>query len=100
MSEIQFTPRIGPERYSPLGRPVAPAPESPGFADTLKTALSDVNQMQMDAGSALQRLAAGEDVDIHEVMISTAEAGIAFDLMMEIRNKLVEAYQEVQRMQV
>jgi flagellar hook-basal body complex protein FliE len=99
MSDIQF-PKIGPERYSPLGRPVAPSPATEGFADTLKTMMSDVNRMQNDAGSALQRLAAGEDVDIHEVMISNAEAGIAFDLMMEIRNKLVEAYQEIQRMQV
>lgn len=99
MSDIQF-PRIGPERYSPLGRPVAPSPAAEGFADTLKTVLSDVNAMQMDSGAALQRLAAGENVDIHEVMISSAEAGIAFDLMLEIRNKLVEAYQEIQRMQV
>ena len=99
MSDIQF-PRIGPERYSPLGRPVTPAPAQEGFAETLKTALGDVNELQMDSGTALQRLVAGENVDIHEVMISSAEAGIAFDLMMEIRNKLIEAYQEIQRMQV
>jgi flagellar hook-basal body complex protein FliE len=39
-------------------------------------------------------------VDLHEVMISSAEAGVAFDLMMEIRNKLLEAYQEIQRMSI
>ena len=74
--------------------------ENQGFADTLKTVLADVNNLQTGSGDALQRLVAGEDVDIHEVMISSAEAGIAFDLMMEIRNKLVDAYQEIQRMQV
>jgi flagellar hook-basal body complex protein FliE len=43
-------------------------------------------------------MVAGEPVDLHEVMISSEEAGIAFDLMMEIRNKLLDAYQEIQRM--
>jgi flagellar hook-basal body complex protein FliE len=100
MSEIRF-PEIGAGRYTPLGRPAAPSPtETEGFAESLKSALGDVNTLQNDAGNALQRLVAGENVDIHEVMISNAEAGIAFDLMMEIRNKLVEAYQELQRMQV
>lgn len=100
MSEIRF-PEIGFGRYGPLGRPLAPPPaETGGFAETLKSALADVNTLQNDSGDALQRLVAGENVDIHEVMISTAEAGIAFDLMMEIRNKLIDAYQELQRMQV
>jgi flagellar hook-basal body complex protein FliE len=45
-------------------------------------------------------LIAGEPIDLHEVMISAEEASVAFDLMMEIRNKLLEAYQEIQRMQI
>ena len=100
MSDIRI-PGIEIGRYSPLGRPAPPPPsEEGGFAETLKTALSDVNSMQTKSDDALQRLLAGENVDVHEVMISSAEAGIAFDLMVEIRNKLVEAYQELQRMQV
>jgi flagellar hook-basal body complex protein FliE len=100
MSDIRI-PEIGIGRYGPLGRPVTPAPaEQGGFAETLKTALSDVNAMETKSDDALQRLLAGDNVDVHEVMISSAEAGIAFDLMVEIRNKLVEAYQELQRMQV
>ncbi len=91
---------IGPIRYTPLGAPVAPPVEGPSFQDTLKTALGDVNEMQLSAGELQRRMVAGEPVDLHEVMISSAEAGVAFDLMMEIRNKLLEAYQEIQRMNV
>jgi len=43
---------------------------------------------------------AGETTDVHDVMIATEEAGLAFNLMVEIRNKLVESYQELMRMQV
>ena len=89
---------IGPVRYTPLGR-AAPAPAQE-FQEVLKTALRETNDLQLQAGEQINRLAAGEPVDLHEVMISAEEAGVAFDLMMEIRNKLVEAYQEIQRMHV
>ncbi len=99
MSEIRF-PEVGAGRYNPLGRPVAPAPQGPDFTESLKSALASVNDMQIQAGAPMQQLLSGENVDLHEVMISSAEAGIAFDLMMEIRNKLVDAYKEIQRMNV
>ena len=99
MSDIRF-PEIGAGRYNPLGRPVAPQPQGVDFGDALKSALGSVNDMQLDAGHEMQRLVSGENVDLHEVMISSAEAGVAFDLMMEIRNKLVDAYQEIQRMNI
>ncbi len=99
MNEIRFGD-VNPVRYTPLGRPAAAPTEGPDFGATLTEALSKVNEMQLGAGDSLKRLVAGEDVDLHEVMISSAEAGVAFDLMMEIRNKLVDAYQEIQRMQV
>jgi len=97
--EVQFGD-IGPVRYNPLGR-VAKAEESGAdFGATLKGALGEVNRLQLDAGEKTRALMAGEDIDLHEVMISAEEAGVAFDLMMEIRNKLIEAFQEVQRMHV
>jgi flagellar hook-basal body complex protein FliE len=97
--EVRFGD-VGPVRYTPLGRPAAEPEPGPDFGETLKGALSEVNRLQLDAGEKTRALVAGEDVDLHEVMISAQEAGVAFDLMMEIRNKLVEAYQEIQRMQV
>lgn len=100
MSEIRFPTDVGTVRYTPLGRPATPQMEGGGFGETLKAALSDVNDMQLESGAQIQRLLSGENVDLHEVMISSAEAGVAFNLMMEIRNKLVDAYQEIQRMNV
>lgn len=91
---------VGPARYTPLGRPFEAAEEGPSFKDTLQSALAQVNGAQLDAGQLVNRLTSGENVDLHDVMISTEEASIAFELLMEIRNKLLEAYQEIQRMQV
>jgi flagellar hook-basal body complex protein FliE len=99
MNEIRFGD-VGPVRYTPLGKPFEAKPEGPSFADTLKSACSEVNNLQLDGSKQLERLVSGEDVDLHQVMISSEEASVAFDLMMEIRNKLLEAYQEIQRMNV
>ncbi len=90
---------LGPSRYTSLGRPLETAP-TPEFKDTLQEALSSVNGAQLDASGLVNRIVAGEEVDLHEVMISAEEASVAFELLMEIRNKLLEAYQEIQRMQV
>ena len=91
---------VGPVRYTPLGRPEALPPPENDFRETLTNALREVNELQLQAGDNTNRLSAGENVDLHEVMVASAEAGVAFELMMEIRNKLLEAYQEIQRMQV
>ncbi len=91
---------LGAARYTPLGRPLEGAGEVSSFKDTLESALADVNGAQLDAGALVNRLTSGENVDLHDVMISAEEASVAFELLMEIRNKLLEAYQEIQRMQV
>lgn len=70
------------------------------FSDMLKQTLGEVNQLQQEAGESIQRLATGEIQDVHQVMIAAEEASVAFELMMEIRNKLMEAYQEVMRTQI
>jgi flagellar hook-basal body complex protein FliE len=91
---------IGPLRYTPLGTPAAKPSVGPDFREALTAAIGDVNELQLDVGAQTNRLIAGEPIDLHEVMISAEEASVAFDLMMEIRNKLLEAYQEIQRMQI
>ena len=74
--------------------------EDKSFSDMLKTSLSEVNQIQKDADLAIQKLAAGDEKDIHQTMIALEKAEISFKLMMQVRNKIIEAYQEVMRMQV
>jgi len=70
------------------------------FGDTLKQFVNDVNDLQFEAKESVQRLLTGEIKDAHDVMIAVEKAGMSFELMMEIRNKMIDAYNEFMRMQV
>lgn len=70
------------------------------FADVLDKFVTDVNSLQNKASESIEKLATGEISDVHQVMIAVEEAGTAMEFMLEIRNKVVEAYQEIMRMQV
>lgn len=70
------------------------------FADTLKDAVQSVNQMQQESDKKAQELAVGKTKDVAGVMISAEKADIALKLMVQVRNKIIEAYQEIMKMQV
>jgi flagellar hook-basal body complex protein FliE len=70
------------------------------FGQTLERAMADVNALQNEAGKAVDKMVVGEAVDLHEVMVAVEKAKTSFDLLMEIRNKALEAYREIMRMQV
>ena len=70
------------------------------FENTLKKFITDVNSLQNQAAESTVDLVNGEVEDVHDVMIAVEKANIAMELMLEIRNKIVEAYQEVMRMPV
>ena len=70
------------------------------FSRLLSQAMQDVNQVHQAADADANRLVSGEPVDIHQVMIGMEKANVAFGLTLQVRNKLVEAYQEIMRMQV
>lgn len=70
------------------------------FAAMIKDSLESVNRKQVEADKAAAELASGQNGNIHEVMIKMEEAEISLRLMVQMRNKIVEAYQEVMRMQV
>ena len=70
------------------------------FADTLKDAVNNVNQMQQVADVKMQEIATGKNHNIPEVMIAAEKADISLRLMVQVRNKIIEAYQEVMKMQV
>jgi flagellar hook-basal body complex protein FliE len=74
--------------------------ENSGFLDMLKEKLSEVNDKQIEAESITQKFIKGEEEDIHNVMLSTEEAKLSLELAVQIRNKLVDAYQEFNRMQI
>ncbi len=71
-----------------------------GFVDSLKSAIGNVNDAQMEAGRAVDALMTGETQDIHRTMVALQQADVSFQLMMQVRNKLVTAYEEIQRMQI
>ena len=70
------------------------------FGDTLTEAVSKVNDMQQDADVKMQQLATGENTNVSEVMIAAEKADIALKLMMSVRSKMIDAYQEIMKMQV
>ncbi|MEN0058218.1 MAG: flagellar hook-basal body complex protein FliE [Bdellovibrio sp.] len=70
------------------------------FADTLKDAVSSVNDMQKASDKAMQNLATGKTDNVADVMIAAEKADIALKVMVQVRNKIIDAYQEVMKMQV
>ena len=70
------------------------------FKDFLVDSIKEVNSMQQAADQAVEKLAAGESVNPAEVLTAVQKADIAFKLMMQMRNKIVQAYQEVQNIRV
>jgi flagellar hook-basal body complex protein FliE len=74
--------------------------DGPSFKSTLNSFLSDVNGLQTKADESIKKMAAGEITDVHQVMESVEEANVAFNMMMEIRNKVMDAYQEVMRIRL
>ena len=70
------------------------------FADVLKEAIANVNEQQNTSDMMTQKLISGGDVDLYEVMVAAQKASITLNTTIEIRNKAVEAYQEIMRMSV
>ena len=90
---------VGPIRPS-TPFPVETDKASPGpqtFGELLKDAVNTVNGLQIDANDKALQLALGDIQDTHEVMLAMEKAGMALQLTLEIRNKVMEAYQEVLR---
>ena len=73
-------------------------PPTASFEQMLQQSLNDVNQLQLEADKAVAALAAGQEQDLHNTMISMEKADIAFRLLMQIRNKVINAYETIMRM--
>jgi flagellar hook-basal body complex protein FliE len=70
------------------------------FANVLQTAVENVNRLQHEAGDAARAFSVGQASSIHDTMIAMEKADISLRLLTQVRNKAVEAYQEIMRMQI
>ena len=74
-------------------------PDGPSFADSLKRALNEVSTSQETAQDYIQRFVRGEPVELHQVMAAAEEASISLEMLVEMRNKIMDAYRTVVSMQ-
>ncbi|HAI22100.1 MAG TPA: flagellar hook-basal body complex protein FliE [Clostridiales bacterium UBA8153] len=82
---------------APAGPP-APGGQPTTFAGLLRDAVSQANRLELQAQDLDARLALGEPVDLHKVVIASEQAALALDLVVQVRNRAIEAYQEIMRM--
>ena len=73
---------------------------SPGFTEMLAKTISETNEKQIAADRAIEKLSTGEEKNIHNVMITMEKADISLRLLVQMRNKAVDAYDQIMRMQV
>lgn len=92
------TPTQGTSPTAPTG-PSKTEGGGSGFQSVLRNAVDQVEQMHTDAQQQVGEMAQGNRQDVHNVMIAVEKADVAFQLMMQVRNKIVNAYQEVSKMQ-
>lgn len=91
----------GLDLISPKDAPTSLTTSAPaGFAERLRSELAATNSQLVNAESELQDLAAGRQSNLHHVMLTMEEARQSFQLLVQVRNKLLDAYQELMRMQV
>ena len=74
--------------------------EGGGFGAILKDAISTVNDLQTKSDGEIQKIMTGESQDLHSTVIAMQKADLSFQMMMQVRNKLMQAYQEIIRMQI
>ncbi|MEE4164715.1 MAG: flagellar hook-basal body complex protein FliE [Desulfocapsaceae bacterium] len=70
------------------------------FSDFIKSTISQVNESQVDGDQAIQKLHSGEAQNLHNVMISVEQADISLRMLVQVRNKAIQAYEEIMRMQI
>jgi flagellar hook-basal body complex protein FliE len=95
MDPIRGFPNI-PSQIQPQDRTEAASPS--GFRDTLEGFYKEVDAELKAADQKVAEFAVGKRQSLHEIMIASEKAGISFKLLVEIRNKLLDAYQEIMRM--
>lgn len=92
--------RIGTYGEAMRGAPRSPAGVSPSFSTFLEAQLRDVNSVHKEADAAVAAMATGRSHNLHEMMIALDRADVSLRMVTKVRNKAVEAYQEIMRMPI
>jgi flagellar hook-basal body complex protein FliE len=100
MEEINFPSNLESIPNAADSRNQVRGPESGSFEGLLKQSLQSVNELQQKADQAIDAFATGQQTDIHNTMIAMEKADIAFKLILQIRNKVISAYETIMRTQV
>jgi len=93
-ADLRTTPdlhRSAPGQDRPTGR---------SFGELLQESIQEVNRLQLEADRSIEELAIGQSGSVHDTMIAVEKAEVSFRLMMQVRNKIIDAYHEVMRMQI
>lgn len=91
---------IGPGQINPAQGAGGIEKSDASFVDALKESIRQVNDAQLQADQAINDLTTGQQQDLHQTMIAIEKASLSFELMMQVRNKIVSAYEEISRMQI
>jgi flagellar hook-basal body complex protein FliE len=78
----------------------AQAPDRVDFKELLNTAIKSVSETQTGADEAISKLASGQNIELHNVMLAAQKAELTLQLALQVKNKVTEAYQEIMRMQI
>ena len=84
----------------PIGEKQSSVENGESFGEALSGAIGKVSELRNEADQAVHELATGQNKDIHQTMIAMEKADVSFRLMMQVRNKIITAYEEVMRMPV
>lgn len=97
---INLNPNVGTERILTSTNKSTPAEAQSNFANTLNGAIEKLNEAQNKSDQMTNMLAAGQVKDLHNVMITAQKASITLEMTVQVQQKVIDAYNEVMRMQV
>ena len=100
MNDITIQNPVQPPVGTATGRKPEPPSNSVSFGNMLTDSINQVNRLQVEADSSINDLATGRQPDIHRTMIAMEKASISFELLMQIRNKVISAYDKIMRMPI
>jgi len=91
---------ITPIAMPSVGSVAGATPASGSFGDMLSSAIQSIESQQNKASDSIQKFLSGENEELHTTVLATQKASLAFELGLQVRNKVVDAYQEIMKMQM